>query len=268
MGLARQIDRIDALGLKGGVLHRGRERHRGARAHNAKKLRPLIEVVDVVNGAHDLRRKLAGRHAQVFPRRGVGERTAPLESQQPRRESHGAEAQRHQPWFAGAVLLEQAQNLKVVAQSGRLRGDLDHLDRQSGQPGVHLAERHGVVIIVIGDNHLGGLKLAKPGGPGASHRFDLHVHRLAAGADRGAKHLRLLLNGAAKKAARSGPATGGDGLWEMQAQKHLVQARLQVDVVLKVVQAKLVSNGRTAHAPRLGFHGAQARPCQGDKDAR
>src|SRR5256885_6479581 len=30
------------------------------------------------------------------------------------------------------------------------------------------------VIIVIGDNHLGGLKLAKPGGPGASHRFDLH----------------------------------------------------------------------------------------------
>src|SRR5438128_184570 len=65
---ARQIDGIDALGQTGCVLHRGRERHRGARAHNAKKLRPLIEVVDVVNGAHELGGKLAGRHAQVFPR--------------------------------------------------------------------------------------------------------------------------------------------------------------------------------------------------------
>ena len=55
--------------------------------------------------------------------------------------------------------LEELPDLKVVAQMLRVRGHLDHVHREAGELAVDGAERGGLTIVVIGNDHPCRVKL-------------------------------------------------------------------------------------------------------------
>jgi hypothetical protein len=88
----------------------------------------------------------------------------------------------------------------------------------------------------MGDNHLRGGKPPQESDPGAVHRLDLHIDPLAAGPNGRLKQRRLPVNPTLELPTCFYSPAGGNGVWRMQAEEHLVKLVLEVLEILQVVQ--------------------------------
>jgi hypothetical protein len=113
--------------------------------------------------------------------------------------------------------VEEATDLKIVAQTTSTGRNLDSLHRQSSQPVVDRSQGRSLAVIVVRNYQFGGAELAEQGSAAIFEGFDLHINPLAARTHGSGEYRSLLLDRAPKEPASHAPATGGDHRGKMQA---------------------------------------------------